>query len=384
MIFNIVSLIFALLFTPSFSSDLVRRDEIIKVDRTFERQGCSEMGVATLENARGENGKARYPNQDRACAITVQNPFNVEHGVGEIAAHQMALGELMQPYVIPGAFIVGVFDGHGNDGDKIASLTRFLVTDYLTTFFKNNVTKILYHDFLALAKSVQTTFQNNKFAQESGATACFCLLEGPIEGGLPIPVSKEQAVTAKEHRTGMRTVPITVYRAVFNNIGDSRSIVIRNNEVVFSTVDHKPTTPAEKMRIEKSGGYVLQGYAWGADGSGFALSRSWGDCLAHKNGVLLSVPEIYSFGVPLYPSNSLLRIQENSTYLHQGDILVFATDGLWDVFENQEIADYIMQQKNSGKDLQNIAQELAQNARIGHNNMGRKSRDDITLIIAQL
>lgn len=361
MNFNNILGLFSLLIINQATAASV--DEIIQIDRTFERQACSQMGSATIENIRGGNGQALYPSQDRACAVTLVEPTFVS---------------------VPGIFLLGVFDGHGHDGDKISSLTRFLVTDYFTTFFQNNTSKILYHDFLALGQSVQSTLEKNKSAQQSGTTACFCMLEGPIEAFTTMYILPDQAVNKQERATGLRTIPTTIYRAVFNNAGDSRALVIRNNEVVFSTVDHKPDTPSEKARIEKAGGYVFRGYACCPDGSGFALSRSWGDCAAHKDGVLSAVPEVSSFGVPTIASNSLLKIQEDSTYLRQGDILVFATDGLWDVLKNQEVADYIYEQNKADKDFQTIAQELAKKARNGDNSYRHISKDDITVLIVQL
>jgi len=41
------------------------------------------------------------------------------------------------------------------------------------------------------------------------------------------------------------------------NCGDSRSVLCRNGQVMFSTQDHKPVNPAEKERIQNAGGSVM-------------------------------------------------------------------------------------------------------------------------------
>lgn len=345
------------------ADDILPQEKIILDDLTFERKGCAEYGSATLENIRGLDGTKAYSNQDRACAVTVKKPVRYDFDTTKISITDLLAGNIPIPVEEPGIFVIGVFDGHGKRGDAISSLTRFLVCDYFEKFFAHSKTKILYHDFLVLGQSVQSTLFHNTLAQESGTTGCFCMLEGPLK-------TKKSSHAA--------------YRAVFCNVGDSRAIVISNNEIVFSTVDHKPTTPYEKDRIEKAGGFVQNGYTWGQNGHGFALSRSWGDCIAHTNDVLSAIPEIHSFGVPTQASNPLLKIEQKTSYLVEGDIIVSATDGLWDVLTNQEVAEYINKRKQENITLQVISEELAHKARTGDNNAAEISRDDITVIIVQL
>jgi len=347
----------------SYADDALSEEKIIHDDLTFERRGCAEYGSTTLENTRGFDGVRAYPNQDRACAVTVKKPVRYDIDDSQISIADLLAGNVPGIMEDPGIFVIGVFDGHGKQGDAISSLTRFCVCDYFEKFFEHSKTKILYHDFLLLGQSIQSTLSHNVLAQESGTTGCFCMLEGPLR------------------TKGASHAP---YRAVFCNVGDSRAIVISGNEIVFSTVDHKPTTPSEKDRIVRAGGFVQNGYAWGSNGHGFALSRSWGDCTAHTNGVLSSIPEIHSFGVPTQASNPLLKIEQKTSYLVEGDIIVCATDGLWDVLTNEEVAEYINKRKQEKVTLQVVSEELALKARSGDNNAVQASRDDITVIIVQL
>ena len=52
-------------------------------------------------------------------------------------------------------------------------------------------------------------------------------------------------------------VLITPKHFFFFNIGDSRTLLIRNREVAFASHDHKPTNDDEKRRIENAGGRVM-------------------------------------------------------------------------------------------------------------------------------
>ena len=46
---------------------------------------------------------------------------------------------------------------------------------------------------------------------------------------------------------------------VFASLGDSRAILASNDEVVFSTKDHKPGDQRERKRIYDAGGYHSSG-----------------------------------------------------------------------------------------------------------------------------
>lgn len=61
-------------------------------------------------------------------------------------------------------------------------------------------------------------------------------------------------------------------------------------------------------------------------------------------------------------------------------MLVFASDGLWDVFSNQEVADFVLANIDLKTGFVNelTTENLADEAR------RRGSRDDITVIIAQV
>ena len=70
----------------------------------------------------------------------------------------------------------------------------------------------------------------------------------------------------------------------FFNAGDSRTFLVSNNDVKFSTVDHKPTDEAEKKRIESAGGRVMIQRINGS----LAVSRALGDFEYKSSGVIIN------------------------------------------------------------------------------------------------
>ncbi|VDP90065.1 unnamed protein product [Echinostoma caproni] len=66
-------------------------------------------------------------------------------------------------------------------------------------------------------------------------------------------------VASGEDKSGSTAVCvlITPNHIFFANCGDSRAVLIRQGEVAFATVDHKPINPSEKERIQNAGGSVI-------------------------------------------------------------------------------------------------------------------------------
>ena len=119
------------------------------------------------------------------------------------------------------------------------------------------------------------------------------------------------------------------------NLGDSRAILgIWNNNKWYSenlTNDHKPNLPKEKKRIEDNGGSVKsikdeKGLPFGPERvwkgnenfPGLAMSRSFGDEVAHGIGVI-SVPEI-----------------KERELCGNEKFFVVASDGVWEFIDTHE------------------------------------------------
>lgn len=221
---------------------------------------------------------------------------------------------------LKGNAFFGVFDGHGRLGRTIAErLQKELVRRVLLSKKPAQSLKKSFAD-------MQKMFQQLPDAQKAGATALVAVLEDAT------------------HLT-------------LAHVGDSRAVVIRHGKVMHATVDHKPTNPAEKERIEKQGGYVANGRAVDSlHMVSYALSRSMGDVVAQERA-LTAEPDI----------SAPVMVQKD-------DIIILATDGVWDVFTNEQIASF----SDSTKTAQEIAQAIVMSAR------DKKSIDDITALVVRI
>ncbi|EMS58499.1 putative protein phosphatase 2C 56 [Triticum urartu] len=102
------------------------------------------------------------------------------------------------------------------------------------------------------------------------------------------------------------------------NVGDSRAIALKGGKAIPLSDDHKPNLKDERTRIENAGGGVsYDGFTWRVDGI-LAMSRAFGN-RGLKNYVIAE-PDIQ-------------ETQVNSDL----EYLVLATDGLWDVVQNEDV-----------------------------------------------
>lgn len=121
-------------------------------------------------------------------------------------------------------------------------------------------------------------------------------------------------------------------------VGDSRAIVgDEKGECLHATQDHKPTNDTEKQRIMETGGFIENDEGVVRVNGYLSLSRAFGDFVKqfalHMNKTkeydslhapLIAIAECASFPLPSHPFFVLL-----------------ACDGLWDVFSNKEVTQFI-------------------------------------------
>ena len=141
------------------------------------------------------------------------------------------------------------------------------------------------------------------------------------------------------------------------NAGDSRAVLIlkdAQDSVVELSQDHKPNRRDEQERIEKAGGIVVHVGVWRVEGV-LAVSRAIGD-RAFKEYVIAR-PDVLRYE----------RTEKDA-------FLVLASDGLWDVMSNKQVADEI----RSCSSVENAAKRLTEKAfRLG-------SRDNICSLVVDL
>lgn len=170
-----------------------------------------------------------------------------------------------------------------------------------------------------------------------------------------------------------------VYTVKATNSGDSR-VLVWNAETgqVHGTKDHKPNDPDEKARIEAAGGQVRECNSGGERvqyrvNGNLNLCRALGDFeykqradLSPQLQMITSCPDIYSW-----------ECQE-------GDIVVLACDGIFDVLKNEEVIAFVRERIHE-KELGLIAEEmmtrcLSDDPKISHGIGG----DNMTTVIVHL
>ncbi|GMH16322.1 hypothetical protein Nepgr_018163 [Nepenthes gracilis] len=183
----------------------------------------------------------------------------------------------------PGAFY-GVFDGHGGTDAAV--------------FVRENILKIIVEDShfpVCVKNAIQSAFirADHAFANadsvdsSSGTTALIVLMFG-------------------------RTMLVA-------NVGDCRAVLGKRGRAVELSRDHKPNCRSERLRIEKLGSVVYDGYLNGQ----LSVSRALGDW--HMKG---------SKGASLCSLSAEPEIQEIALS-EEDEFLILGCDGLWDVISSQ-------------------------------------------------
>ena len=114
----------------------------------------------------------------------------------------------------------------------------------------------------------------------------------------------------------------TIYCA---NIGDTRCTLIKEKESRRLSYDDRASDENEYNRIIKNGGIVFGGRVYGQ----LMLSRAFGDW------------ELKTYGVSCEPHVIRIDIEDNDKYL------IIATDGVWDVMEDEDVYELCKDTKNS-------------------------------------
>lgn len=216
--------------------------------------------------------------------------------------------------------LFGVFDGHG--GPAAAEFVK-------SNLFKNMLKSDRFAD--DLHKAIEEAFlmtdqhyldEDELAKRDDGCTAVVAVLTGS--------------------------------RLVVANLGDSRAVLSRNGKAVPLSIDHKPNRQDERQRIEDLGGAVVWAGTWRVGGV-LAVSRAFGDRMLKR--FVVADPEI----------------KEEQVMEGEDDALIMATDGLWDVINNQEAAAIIKDISDPEKAAKRLSEEAL---RLGSN-------DNISCIVVK-
>ena len=182
-----------------------------------------------------------------------------------------------------------IFDGHG--GNEVATFLQKNIINYMKEF-SNNLDLMF--------QKLDENFLNENFNQ-IGSTGCM------------VYITKEYTIN---------NVRKICYCA---NIGDTRAILINNEGFKRITYDDRATDKNEAERVKKAGGVIFGGRVFG----NLMLTRAFGDY------------ELKQYGVICNPHITKNEIDIDDKYI------VIASDGVWDVMDENEIFRLSKECKNS-------------------------------------
>ncbi|XVF74088.1 hypothetical protein PTKIN_Ptkin13bG0032700 [Pterospermum kingtungense] len=222
----------------------------------------------------------------------------------------------------PGAFY-GVFDGHGGTDAAI--------------FIRKNILKFIVEDShfpICVEKAIKSAFlkADYEFADassldiSSGTTALTALIFG-------------------------RTLIIA-------NAGDCRAVLGRRGRAIEMSKDHKPNCTSERLRIEKLGGVIYDGYLNGQ----LSVARALGDW--HMKGPKGSA-------CPLSAEPEL----HETDLSEEDEFLIMGCDGLWDVMSSQCAVTLARKELMLHNDPERCSKELVREA------LKRNTCDNLTVIV---
>eukprot|EP00743_Colponemidia_sp_Colp-15_P004551 GILK01004905.1.p1 GENE.GILK01004905.1~~GILK01004905.1.p1 ORF type:complete len:262 (-),score=33.38 GILK01004905.1:91-876(-) len=133
------------------------------------------------------------------------------------------------------------------------------------------------------------------------------------------------------------------------NVGDSRAVLSRADSAVRLSYDDKGTDPAEIDRVKQAGGVLIRSRVAGQ----LAVTRALGDHALKSEGVI-AVPHVTRH--VLTPSDTFM---------------VLASDGLWDVIQDQECVDLVKEMT----DAKQMAESLVKAA------IQKGSRDNVSVLV---
>lgn len=291
---------------------------------------------------------------------------------GHEDAHEIRCGDKN------GAF--WVLDGHGGDGVALAGAPK-LGEEFDEALKKAIPSNSTIEDGMATVDAGLRKYVTENPSKDSGSTVVGAMVAQQKDGtyslklincgdsrGIIVRGIKEEESSAApvelvvpDHLTALLKDPSSVSK------GDAA--VQCSWPLIQESVDHKPSHPTEKARIEAAGGHVTEDDPPRLDGN-LAVSRGLGD-FEYKSGSDLPVGEQKVSCVPdIYEINGL----------QPGSILILCCDGVWDVMNGQEIGCLVRDtlRDDPDTDLGEIAQKIIKLS------LEKDSRDNITAMIVHL
>ncbi|KAL6207999.1 hypothetical protein ACLB2K_018951 [Fragaria x ananassa] len=246
---------------------------------------------------------------------------------------------LYQGYGIGDASFCGVFDGHGKNGHVVSEMV------------KNRLPALQQSQMEALEQVTLVTKSdgeqncNNETDAEEEPSKNFAKWEAALVNAFRV-MDKEIKLQQDLDCSSSGSTAVVVIRQgedlFIANLGDSRAILgtMTENgiEGIQLTTDLKPGLPSETERITACNGRVFAlknekhiQRVWLPHEllPGLAMSRAFGDFVLKDHGII-AIPDV-----------SHHRLTSKDQFI------VLATDGIWDVLSNNEVASIVWEAKSA-------------------------------------
>jgi len=285
---------------------------------------------------------------------------------------------------------IGVCDGHGENGHYVSEfLINHLPQDFQEAYINLKEKEKKNYEDISL-ESITKTFEES-FLKTDNDLNEFCdnmkkkkLMGENVPNYFNCDYSGSTCVSILLTQKDINTVYIA-------NVGDSRTIIIKennNNNWTFEQLsrDHKPTEEDEHKRIIDADGEIeaieddngnwtgpLRVWEKGSEGPGLAMTRSLGDKVGSKIGVVCT-PEVFKY-----------------TIKEEDRAFIIASDGLWEYIKNQEVTYSVkelinnMREKNENNEIDTdfLVKELFDQS-VERWRQKEQGIDDITIICVLL
>lgn len=171
-------------------------------------------------------------------------------------------------------------------------------------------------------------------------------------------------------------VAISATEIVCANAGDCRAVLSRGGKSFNLSVDHKPSEPSERKRIEAAGSTVTVQSRNGRvihRVNGLSLSRAIGD-LAQKQRFDLAPEQQAITAAP-----EVMRLCRDAA----DEFLLIACDGIWDVKSSQQACDFVRARLRTGANASQILKQLLDSclSTMGPKKSGGLGCDNMTCIL---
>jgi serine/threonine protein phosphatase PrpC len=307
----------------------IRNDETAeftcpKCGRTFEDWQSCQKHVTSRKHA-------KFCMYDRRTLPTCLNahsmlPAHPNSGYCDIQGRRRTIEDFHSIQLHPKHQFYGIFDGHtGNLASKYAAATAYKeISKRLAGLDMNG------EDTDEWKKDVQLNLT------DAFSTIHYSFLKAVAFS--PVGVMDQSGTTAT-------IVYVTDEAVVVASVGDSRAILSskerREGDSITMTAlqltpDHVASDPGEKSLVEQRGGVVTSGGLPRVNGT-LAITRSLGD--ARLSPWLSREPHV----VTMSRRDMLIECGQHFDSDGLPCFIVLASDGLWDVVNNQEAVDMVAQ-----------------------------------------